>query len=710
MFEMKLRTKIMSGAVGLVILMMGLSTLTASFIIFQQNQNAANELLMKTIGIVTDDLVDLGNTLEDNALLAARRSEIVRDLSFINESSLEDGMASGAKMQYLDLTRSLYASSQGTGIWKSAIYRENGERVAQVVFERDRRILGFPVVGGYETAELQTEEALQFDSWQESATLEGFVERYPTELPRVENHRLEVVDGRVSLVATVPVMGYRYNENDERVLAQMGIVVFVYALPQDFVDRLSRLTGTEINVFSGEAFDVGTLPGYRQVSSEGFKAPTAEHELVLMTDTITVADSDYFHIRSPLYEGARYVGALAVLYRTELAMANTWQLIRILVLVAVVFIVVVVPLSFFFSNTLTKPLVSFATVLDGIESSGDFSKRIHVSSRDEIGQTALAFNKLMTALQSAMLKVNGVMEAVGRGDLSNWVDGDFKGDLAMLQSSINRSLELLGHTVVQVIGVSAQVGSGTDELNKGAVSLAEGTSVQAANLEEIASSMAEVRSQSKDNNERASEAKRLAGQALDIVSTGNQKMEQMVKSMSGISETSGQVTKVIKVIEEIAFQTNLLALNAAVEAARAGKYGKGFAVVAEEVRNLAARSAEAAKDTNHLVENSVKEVEKGVANADETAAALSEITQVTGKVNGLVEEIAVSSKEQEVSIEEINKALEQVNDIVQRNSAISEEASSASQELSNQATDLQDLMYRFQVRDDQSSEIEVRVG
>jgi len=712
MFDFKLRTKIMTGAVALVILMMVLSTLTASLIIYRQNRDAASKLLEKTMQLVEEDLKGLEETLMNNGRQIANKTDIISNLNFVNSMSLQEAIESGMKMNYQKLATVLFDSGQAAELTKAAAYRVDGLLVSQVVYYPERTVLGFPLLKGFEIAELKTGEALQFDSWKEAEAFPGFETKYPGTLPTEPSLKRAVIDEKLSLICQLPVIGLRYNEKtDEREQAQIGSLILVYAIPQGFADRLSRMTGTEVNLFGGQALSVGTLSDYRQISTEGFQNSAAAETSVnrsAVAEVFSLQDRDYFHLRSPLLSDGAYVGAVAALYRTDIAMANTWQLIRILILVAVLFFLGVLPLSFLFSNTISKPLVQFANVLESIETTGEFTQRIAVKSRDEIGQTALAFNKLMTALQSAIDKVNEVMEGVGQGNLSNWVDGVFKGDLATLQQRINRSLELLGHTVIQVISVSGQVNSGTTELNRGATSLAEGTSVQAANLEEIASSMAEIRAQSKSNNERASEAKRLAGQALTFVETGNRKMAQMSQSMNGISETSQQVTKVIKVIEEIAFQTNLLALNAAVEAARAGKYGKGFAVVAEEVRNLAARSSEAAKETNRLVENSVREVEQGVQNAAETASSLSEITQVTGKVNDLVEEIAVASREQEISIEEINKGLEQVNEIVQRNSAISEETSSASQELSNQATDLQNLMYRFQVRDSPVTAIEMQ--
>jgi len=172
-------------------------------------------------------------------------------------------------------------------------------------------------------------------------------------------------------------------------------------------------------------------------------------------------------------------------------------------------------------------------------------------------------------------------------------------------------------------------------------------------------------------------------------------MSQLSESMTEINETSANVTKIIKVIDEIAFQTNLLALNAAVEAARAGKYGKGFAVVAEEVRNLASRSAEAAKNTTELIEASFSRVEEGVKNTESTATILEDISGSANKVNDLVSEIAAASVEQTGGIEEINRGLNQINSVIQQNASISEEAAAASKELSSQSDKLQAMMKRF---------------
>ncbi len=308
------------------------------------------------------------------------------------------------------------------------------------------------------------------------------------------------------------------------------------------------------------------------------------------------------------------------------------------------------------------------------------------------------FIKMANSLSASVKSIQGTMNRISQGDFTTKMDDKgMVGELGLIKDSVNNSIDMLSGTINQVIVTSEQVNEGSGQLSGSSQALASGTTEQAASLEEVSSSMSEVGSKSKTNSDNANQASQLSNQTLEVVGRGNKQMEEMLSSMDKISSSSSEISKIIKVIDEIAFQTNLLALNAAVEAARAGKYGKGFAVVAEEVRNLAARSAEAAKNTTELIENSSKEVELGVSNSGKTAEILNEIIDSITKVNDLAGEIAAASEEQNSSTEEMNKALIQVNNVVQQNSSISEEAASASEELSGQAMELQALMGRFKV-------------
>jgi methyl-accepting chemotaxis protein len=228
--------------------------------------------------------------------------------------------------------------------------------------------------------------------------------------------------------------------------------------------------------------------------------------------------------------------------------------------------------------------------------------------------------------------------------------------------------------------------------------LAQGATEQSATVQQLSASVTEVNGQTKDNAGLANDAKKLGEDIRANAERGNAQMEQMIKAVGEISDASTAIGKVIKIIDDIAFQTNILALNAAVEAARAGQHGKGFAVVADEVRSLAAKSAEAAKNTSELIATSIQKSEQGAAISKETAESLSQIVGGIVQSSELVAKIAESSNAQSVSIGQIGEAIDQVSQVIQQNSATAEESAAASEEMSGQATMLQQLIAQFKLK------------
>ncbi|SNS05018.1 methyl-accepting chemotaxis sensory transducer [Anaerovirgula multivorans] len=295
-------------------------------------------------------------------------------------------------------------------------------------------------------------------------------------------------------------------------------------------------------------------------------------------------------------------------------------------------------------------------------------------------------------------KLVRVADDIAEGNLDVDIDIDSKDEVGMLAKSFAMMADNLNEIMSNMSLAAEQVASGSKQVSDSSIDLSQGATEQASSIEELTASLEEISSQTKLNAQNANQANELAENAKLNAVQGDAQMKGMLKAMEEINESSANISKIIKVIDEIAFQTNILALNAAVEAARAGQHGKGFAVVAEEVRNLAERSANAAKETTDMIEGSIKKTEDGTKIAEETAEALNKIVNGIEKVANLVDDIAIASNEQATGIGQINEGIMQVSEVVQTNSATSEESAAASEELSGQAELLKEMVSRFKLK------------
>ncbi len=325
---------------------------------------------------------------------------------------------------------------------------------------------------------------------------------------------------------------------------------------------------------------------------------------------------------------------------------------------------------------------------------GHAVRPLGIDQQDEIGHMARTLDGFAESLQSEIV---GALRMLSNGDLTFEIVPRDENDI--VRGSLKTVGDSLNRMMWQVNAAARRIAEGAKNISKMGQTLSQNAVRQASALQEIGSSMTQMGAHTRENADNSVLANRLTDEAKQSAAKGSEQMLSMVHAMEEIKEAGGSISKIIKVIDEIAFQTNLLALNAAVEAARAGVHGKGFAVVAEEVRNLAARSAKAAQETALLIEGSVQKTDKGAHIAAATAKALEDIVESVSKVSALMTEIAAASKDQALQIAEVNQGLEQINQVTEHNTANAEESAASSDDLDSQARELLEMLNQFTLRE-----------
>lgn len=389
--------------------------------------------------------------------------------------------------------------------------------------------------------------------------------------------------------------------------------------------------------------------------------------------------------------------AEAVKKSENLAVKAEKRMIMAIIIASIVGIILIsLTLYYLFQNIVISPLHKTADMIQGM-SKGHISQRLKLDRQDEIGLMADTMDDFADDLEHILVKA---LQQLADGDLT--FATSIKDSDDVISIALNKTSVDLNRVVSEILTGIVQIDTGAKQISDTSSSLSEGASQQAAALEQITSTMHEMGDQTDKNAANAKQATDLVEKATAIAEVGNSKMKNMVQAIEEINSSGQEISKIIKVIDDIAFQTNLLALNAAVEAARAGQYGKGFAVVAEEVRSLASRSAKAAHETADLIQNSVAKTNNGTTIANETAESLKGIVDAISEVSTHINEINESSSLQAQGISQVNLSLEQIEQVTLQNTSSAEEGAAASEELSNQAGQIRDVVSSFKVKEEAS--------
>lgn len=595
---MKFKNKLTVMTLILIVSVLIISTTVSVITTRKQNTEESFNLLERTFALIHMELSDIQNRIFDAVRQAIQLANVAGNVtSFMYYKSKPT--RSYIQDEYKKMICQLFSTASVHNISQLAVYDMNADLMAILHFENDRYLFGIPyrlpdkLV--YELGSLKIGDKIENVSWEITESLPFINLLSSKEISGDETVGFEQTEGDLGIVFSIPVSGEK----------QVGAVKVIRKLDESFVNRISSLSRTDVNIFSKTDFSTGTLRAYKSFDADSVRKQNklSVDDKDIFSDEAVIGGRRYDHGIQLFENKSDLVGAIAVF--TSHAQSHTRDFIILMSIVALGCIIVAIPVAVFFAKSVTGSI-----------------------------------NKIIPELDEG----------------------------------------------------SDRLAAASKQLSASSQSQAEKSSEQVSMLEEISSTLDEISSTTGQNAHNAGDVKASMNKIYQLIEEANKSLTELTDSMKKNLDASQEMSRIVKIIDGIAFQTNLLALNAAVEAARAGEAGAGFAVVADEVRNLSKRCAEAVKDTSGLIEGTAILIKSGSASVGKTAGIFAEITGSTENAVGLVSAISEESDKQAVNIVAVTKSVKEMNTITQSNAASAEELASVSDNFKYLAENMKDAV------------------
>ncbi|MBU2630455.1 MAG: methyl-accepting chemotaxis protein, partial [Proteobacteria bacterium] len=630
----KLKQKILSVIVLVVAIVMVISSLAVSYVIYQQNVTTTNTNIVVAVDNIKNKILEIQDDLVIRTNQTIRIFTVGENVKFIVEFKEKSGLGMTGT-SFSSLANAAFALCSTSDINKMAVYDAKGELIA---FSKKNAggsmLVGYHYINpkrAFDYLLLKGDDQVEGNNWQTSEKINelGIPVLRTNFSSKATQKSVVKTDNGLSIDVTIPVMVDVYNnKTDKMEPGFFGFVVVSKLLGRSFVRQMTELTNMKINIFAGDNLSVGDLAEYKTIAKSGLPdridfSWKLKNQVVVLNKTI-VNDKNFIQGILPIYSNGHFDGAITALNSTQTIIDNTKQVVYVLVVVYLCCIVLIIPVALFVSGTIVKSILKVTQSLkDVAQGEGDLTKRIEIKSKDEIGELSQWFNLFIEKLQAMILDISKSSQALSRfANVTKEQSGqisDSSNDMSNITKTVTKSTTKMSSSITSI---SSVVGQASDKLDI----VASSTEEMTATINEIAKNAETARIMSVDTGQKIKKA------ALQVNRLGVD-----IKEINVFRES----------INEISEQTNLLALNATIEAARAGDSGKGFAVVAGEIKELARQTAVATEDIKVKIENIQN-------SANITENEMASISQVFSDMNGVVNEIASSIEEQSAATKEIS--------------------------------------------------------
>ncbi len=629
----KLKQKILSVIVLVIFIVMIVSSLVVSYVTYSQNVAATHTNLVVGVNNIKNKIEEIRQDLLKKISQMDTVFKVSENVKFIGDFKTSFDL-SMTEIAFVDIANALFATASTNNIQKLAVYDAAGELLAFAEQKNEEIMLvGFYYVNPekrFKYTHIKGTDDLKKSQWETASAVSDLESKFiePPTTSTIPRGVLGQLGDHLALSISIPVMVDDYNkETDQMEPRRFGVVILSKRLDRAFVNEMTERTGMHVNIFAGETLSVGDLPSYGSIKKQGFPLTVPDdwtlEKQTAMSGVVEVDEHKYFQGLLPIYTGKALSGAVSVLTSNKTVKDNTMQLVYTLVIVYLCCLGLIIPLALFFSGTMVKSILRVtASLKDVAEGEGDLTKRIEITSKDEIGELSHWFNIFIEKLQIMIQDISHSSQS-----LSHFVSVTKEASLDISDNSA-RMLDTTQAVTQSTHGMSSQISSISQVVGQSSDNLdivASATEEMTATINEIAKSAESARAMSMETGEK-----------IEAASAKVNQLGADAKEIDGFTAS----------INDISDQTNLLALNATIEAARAGEAGKGFAVVAGEIKELAKQTAAATQDIKRKIDNIMN-------SSDGTVDEMAGILKTFGDMNDAVNDIASAIEEQSATTKEI---------------------------------------------------------